>query len=164
MEDRNSPLVFAQRTRKNLEFIRKALAVNKEVHLVTQLTNSLLGLVIVPRAKYKDHDLWNVTLKDLEKQGWPKWEPILNAQGQPGNLWADTTTLKDLVTHLRNAAAHGHFEFTEKPDSPNPAEVTLVVRDAPGPGNTFNWQAEIRGDSLDCFCKFLTKRIEDYLG
>ena len=164
MEDRNVALIFAQRTRKNLKFIRDTLKANEDVHLITDLMNSLLGLVIVPRARYDGEELWNVTLKELEEQGWPQWNPVLNEQGKPGKSWANTTTLQHLVAHLRNAAAHGHFEFAGKPDSRKLSEVTLVVRDAPGPGNTFKWEAEIGLEDLYHFCKLLTKHIENRLG
>ena len=51
---RNHPkgIGIAQRTRKNLEYIKCQVDWgNEEVHVVTQLVNSLLGLVVVPQQK-----------------------------------------------------------------------------------------------------------------
>jgi hypothetical protein len=45
---RNESEGFAQRTRENLEFITHAKQQGSHVHVVTQLVNSMLGLVIFP--------------------------------------------------------------------------------------------------------------------
>ena len=39
---------FAQRTRKNLLYIEEASRSGADVHAVTQIVNSLLGLVVFP--------------------------------------------------------------------------------------------------------------------
>jgi hypothetical protein len=46
LNDRNSAEVFAQRTRRNLEFIENAGLSGEDVHRVVQISLSLLGLVV----------------------------------------------------------------------------------------------------------------------
>jgi hypothetical protein len=48
---RNEALEFARRTRRNLEFIEMAKETGEHVHVVTQLTISLLGLVVFPKER-----------------------------------------------------------------------------------------------------------------
>ena len=157
-ETRNKPIGFAQRTRKNLEYVRHARSHNEDVHLVTHLVNSMLGIVVVPHQHYSKKAFWSVTLKELiTDEGWPKWDITLDVPklGKP-----KTKTLGHLVWHLRNAAAHGRFEFIGEQNSRNLSEVGLIVHDAPGEGQEPNWQAEIGGPELYRFCLLLAERIE----
>ena len=154
-ESRNKPIGFAQRTRKNLEYVTAARDRGEDVHVVTHLVNSLLGIVIVPKAQYSGHDLWSVSLEELVRQGWPKWDITLDDSN------GKTKKLKHLVRHLRNAAAHGHFEFTGEPESRNLSEVGLIVKDQPGENEKTNWKAKIGGPELYEFCVLLADRIEE---
>ena len=56
MDYHNLVVDFAKRTRKNLEFIRSAQVANPELEVfeVTQLVNSLLGLLVFPQQKFMD--------------------------------------------------------------------------------------------------------------
>ncbi len=77
---RNQGKGFAQRTRKNLDHIRQVYNSSphdhlaaREVHVVTQLVNSLLGIVVVPYERYSNADFLKVSLDDIAIQDWPKW-------------------------------------------------------------------------------------------
>ena len=48
LPSRNNPSGFAERTRKNLELIERAYSVGADVHVVTQLMLSLLGIIVFP--------------------------------------------------------------------------------------------------------------------
>ena len=159
LEDRNNPkgIGIAQRTRKNLEHIRDQVDQNnKQVHVVVQLVNSLLGLVVVPQQRKLSAHIRQVKLAELKGKGWPEWDIT---KGK-----ARTTTLGDLIYHIRNATAHGHFEFSGHPNSPNLSEVILEVADGPPPQNgkpwTANWRAKMRGDDLYSFCILFSTYIE----
>ena len=163
LELRNSVLGFAQRTRKNLEFIREARKSKHDIHLVTHLINSLLGLVVVPMERHPKHALWEVTLEELEETHWPKWTIIKDERGAASRkTWTPTRTLGRLIVHLRNATAHGRFLFGDDPESRNLSEVRVIVEDAP-PRGSVNWQAEIGGEELYRFCLLLTEHIEQHL-
>ena len=161
---RNDALGFAQRTRKNLEFVRRAHEAQDEdydFHLVTHLMNSLLGLAIVPRVKHMEDMLWKKGLDELVRQGWPEWNILLD---EPDEGRSKTKTLGRLTTHLRNAASHGRFHFAGEADSRELHMVTVIVDDAPGNNCEINWRAEIAGDDLFRFCIKLATYIEEALG
>ena len=161
MKTRNEAVGFAQRTRKNLEFMRQAYESGQDVHLVSHVVNSLLGLVVVPQQRYSGHTLWKTSLEDLKLQKWPNWRITLD---QPEGKICKTTTLEWLAFHLRNAAAHGRFEFADYPDSRELSDVRLIVKDAPGKDGPVNWKAEIGGEELYAFCLRLADHIVDHLG
>ena len=157
LRGRNDPkgVGIAQRTRRNLEYIwHQVECGNAEVHAVAQLVNSLLGLVVVPQSRILDDRIRNLSIDD-----WPQWK-VAPAE-------TNTETLGCLIYHIRNAAAHGHFEFLGEPDSPRPAEVILTVEDGKPPqrGKAWkaNWSASISGDDLYEFCLQLATLIEEHI-
>ena len=156
---RSTTLGFAERTLKNMEYVKHIFHRNGpgKVHMVTQVMNSLLGLVIVPNQWGFDDKLKRLRLKkELRAKGLPEWNIILD-KPKSGN--PKTDTLEVLIWHLRNAAAHGRFEFLDNPDSPKLEEVRVVVKDKPFGAQEINWQAEIRGDHLYEFCRKLAELI-----
>ena len=156
-ESRRTTRGFAKRTRRNLELATESYAIRKDFHVITQLVNSLLGIVVVPWQRHTnegEEDFGLTTLEDIDGKGWPKWEFT-------GNEGSESEFLKDFVYHLRNAASHGHYEFSRYPDSRRLDEVTIEVSD--GPLGTAPWSYKIRGDELYNFCIELSKHIEGYL-
>ncbi len=123
--------------------------------------NSLLGLAIVPREKHVEDELWKKSLEELVARGWPEWNIPLD---KPGKGQSKTETLGRLTTHLRNAAAHGRFRFTEDADSRELHRVTVIVEDVPGTNREVNWRAEISGEELYRFCTRLARYIKESLG
>src|SRR5262249_2901464 len=87
---------FADRTIANLDFIRKAKAAGEDVYEVTQLWNSLLGLIVALPARQRDR-LPLTPLDVLYSAGWPN---ITTS----GKLRHDN--LLGLITYMRNAVAH----------------------------------------------------------
>lgn len=63
---------FAMRTAKNLELIEKMRKEDPcaEVFEVTQLVNSMLGLLVFPQQKYFNK-IEKIPLAALKAQGWP---------------------------------------------------------------------------------------------
>ena len=149
---RNEPMGIEIRTMTNLAFVEKAhrnLQTKDQVHMVTQIVNSLLGLVILP---YERHGYPYELSKDKKRletlygQSWPRWE------FSPYNE-KETKTLGFLTRRLRNAAAHGRYTFDS--DSRDPEEVTITVKDKPQ-DRPVNWCAAIRADQLQEFCQLLS--------
>ncbi|MCY4365180.1 MAG: HEPN family nuclease [Chloroflexi bacterium] len=163
METRNSALGFVYRTRKNLEFLRKARTMDEDVHLVAHLINSLLGLVVLPMERHPKDPMWTVSLEELQEWNWPNWIIIQDEKGEASNTtWTPTKSLGRLITHLRNAAAHGKFVFADNPESRNLSDIRVIVEDAPFNKPT-NWRAEIGGEELYQFCLLLTDYIQHHL-
>ena len=146
---------FAERTRRNLELAKDSYDVRKDFHVVTQLVNSLLGIVVIPWQRHSEQgeqDFESDIPTDLFKKGWPHWKFTGTEEER------ESKTLMDLVWNLRNAAAHGHYDFTGDPDSRLLHEVTIKVGN--GPLENSPWSYEIRGDKLYEFCVKLSKYIE----
>lgn len=72
--ERDDALKFAALTRENLEFVENAFARGENVHVVTQLATSLLGLIVFPREKNFTHQVESLALDTLVAQGWPRWQ------------------------------------------------------------------------------------------
>ncbi len=159
MISRNEPMGIVARTRKNLIYMRNARKTGADIHEVTHLLNSLLGLIVVPWEKLQMNIL-DDTFEGLERQGWPM--PQVHMDEYPDK----TETLKVLVNHLRNAVAHGRFWFEgiepHSPDSREPSNVQVVMTD--GSKKVTKWKAEINGEDLYKFCNKFIQHIENRLG
>src|SRR5260370_38539658 len=83
---RNDPLGFATRTRQNLEGIERARASGVDVHVVTQLMLSLLGLIVFPEEDHCYEPIAPWRLDELEQSGWPKWNILLGASNTLSDL------------------------------------------------------------------------------
>lgn len=122
---RNNAVDFAQRTSGNLAFVRRGWERNADVHLVTELVTSLLGILVFPWSyaerqgfvteAIESEDREPQLLSRLADEGWPSWI-------QDAHLEA-AITLGRLAYHLRNALAHRRIEFSS--DSREPADVTI---------------------------------------
>ena len=144
---RNEPLEFAKRTWKNLRHIETAKETGADVHEVTQLACSLLGLIVFPWEKDLVKKVSALKLENLTQNGWPRWEVCL------GNC----ETLGQLIKHLRNAVAHGRMVFSS--DSTNLRDVTFTVEDY-YKGKKDPWCAHIRANDLRAFCLKFVRLLE----
>jgi HEPN family protein len=101
---------FAKRTLHNLELIKEhsikqpyTAANGKPTSTeVTQLVNSMLGLLVFPRERY-NKSIPKIKLADLAANGWP------NVRVIEGNIQGDS--LRDLIRLLRNSIAHCNIKF-----------------------------------------------------
>ena len=99
-------LDFARRTQKNLEFVEQYVAAHAsepdvELYEVTQLINSLLGLLVFPQQSFYSK-IPPISLDDLRAAGWPE----IKMAGQLRN-----NDLLGLLSYLRNAVTHCNIEF-----------------------------------------------------
>ena len=101
---RNTTEGLAYRVRKNLDFIIKKRLEGEDVHEITQLVISLLGLIVFPWEAGALKHLESLRLSELHAEGWPRWDITLDENG-------DTQTLGKLIRHLRNAASHRHLSL-----------------------------------------------------
>ena len=149
---RNSALGFARRTRKNLEYITDAYTQGADVHVITQVALSLLGLIVFPKEENLHKLFSHLSLEELVVQGWPKWNFFI---GTP-------STLDDLVYHLRNAVAHGNMSFSS--ESQDIEEVLIEVEDYKNKGIKLYWRASIGINDLKLFCYKFVDLIEETIG
>jgi hypothetical protein len=130
---RNEAEEFARRTRKNLQFVVHSKQTGADVHVVTQLTASLLGLIVYPWEKQFAQTVHSVVLSDLESEGWPHWNISLGAE--------HCRTLGQLAHRLRNAIAHRRISFSS--DSRELEEVDLEFEDQLPGAVAPHWRADI---------------------
>jgi hypothetical protein len=135
---------FARRTQRNLEYVRSAQHGGADVYEVTQLINSMLGLLVFPQQQYVDA-IPATPVSDLERDGWP----IPRIVGD----YPQVNDLNQLVKYLRNAIAHCNLEFI----SDSSMDIQGVqVWNVPPNGQT-NWKAQLTIAELhDLTEKFLT--------
>jgi hypothetical protein len=90
---------FAYRACANLEALQDFQKVRSvvEIYEVTQLINSMLGLLVFPQQRYINH-IPKIPLGELTSQGWP----IPEISGN----YPQVKDLQELVRYLRNAIAH----------------------------------------------------------
>lgn len=95
---------FARRTRANLDILRNFQKAQSdvEVYEVTQLINSMLGLLVFPQQRYFNR-IPETPLGELASQGWP----IPEVEGN----YPQVKDLRELVRYLRNAITHCNLEF-----------------------------------------------------
>jgi len=107
MDYQNLVRDFAIRTKQNLEFIRQVDERNEyQVFEVTQLINSMLGLLVFPKEHYWDK-IPEISIDEMKDTGWPIPQLVGDSPQISG--------LRDLVRYLRNAIAHFHIEFVADP-------------------------------------------------
>ncbi|MEI7795868.1 MAG: HEPN family nuclease [Methylococcaceae bacterium] len=99
---------FAKRTAENLETLRqlKQSQPDAEIYEVTQLINSMLGLLVFP--KEKDFKFPHIKFKDLDTNGWIIPQPEIGNQ---------VRNLSVFIRYLRNAIAHCNLEFLSGSDN-----------------------------------------------
>jgi hypothetical protein len=93
---------FAKRTLANLDLVKRAaIEGHPDAYEVTQLWNSLLGLIVLPRER-DVRRLPRIRLAQLHAGGWP----VMTTAGE-----LQSEDLRGLVGTLRNAVAHFNVKF-----------------------------------------------------
>jgi len=133
---------FALRTKRNLEFIEKEVSIDStkpEVYEVTQLVNSLLGLIVFPREEYMSR-LPETPLAELVDQGWA----VPRVVGD----YPQVNTLRELIDYIRHAISHFNIEFITNAER----EITGIVlwnrKYRGGKPGKIIWKAEMNIEEL----------------
>jgi hypothetical protein len=138
---------FANRTRANLDTIRDIQKKNHsiEIYEVTQLINSLLGLLVFPQQRYVN-SIPRRPLSELAKEGWP----IPRVIGD----YAQVSDLNELIRYLRNAISHFHVMFQ---CHNSPYIDGLILWNYDPRIRNINWKVELSLQEIEVFT---TKFIE----
>lgn len=157
MNIRDTMVGFSARVRKNLDFMLDARASEgADVHIVTQLTTSLLGLVVYTFQFYKDGKLVDFEAYSMERlaaEGWPEWT------FHKGEV--ETTNLHYFLCRLRNGTSHYLVSFSN--DSRRLEEVYVTFGDRPKEKADIDWEVEIRADLLLDFTRKLADLLKEDL-
>ncbi len=96
---------FIARTQKNLIAIECLKDKGGEVYEVTQLLNSMLGLLIFPRERFYKK-IQPKSWDEMVEEGWPL----------PSGDNARVSDLEQLIRNMRNAVAHCNFKVMTEHD------------------------------------------------
>jgi hypothetical protein len=143
---------FAKRTRANLVTLRSLPSVNPDlkVYEVTQLINSMLGLLVFPEQRYFNH-IPKTSPEDLIHQGWP----IPEVEGD----YPQVNDLQELVRYLRNGITHCNVEFLA--DSREQIDGLRVWNTNPRTGKT-TWKARLTLEDMEKITdKFIQLLLEE---
>jgi len=136
---------FANRTRINLSIIKDKAEADQNAYEVTQLINSMLGLLVFPREEFFEK-IPETNLKNLEKDGWP----IPRIRGK----YKQASNLKQLIRYLRNGIVHFNINFTETYGVID----GLIIWNKSLKGMK-NWEVELKIKELDAFTDRITRLI-----
>ncbi len=144
---------FAKRTQENLELLKQIQKEkpNYKVYEVTQLINSLLGLLIFPKESFY-LKIPKTSLETLRKEGWPipqSSKPDLEAKN-----------LKDLLRRMRNATAHCLVEAVDSKHD----ETISGLRLWSGRNGSTRWEIVFTTEELEIFTQKFIALIDNQLG
>lgn len=146
---------FALRTRINLEYIEREVSIDStepEVYEVTQLVNSLLGLIVFPREEYMSRlPQAQTPLAELVKQGWAVPRVVED--------YPQVKTLGKLIDYMRHAISHCNIKFI----SNTQREITGIKlwNCEYGRPEKITWKAELNIEELrNLAFKFIDLIIE----
>ena len=133
-----SYLSFARRTKRNLDFIQQNSGIlTFDIYEVTQLVNSLLGLLLFPRT-YTWGYFRSYKLNKLDPRDWPD---LTNRSTAHDKL--PVNNLEQVLREMRNAVAHNDLSFI--PDRNNDIE-RIVFRNENSKGFDYpyrEWSLEL---------------------
>ena len=122
---------FAKRTKHNLAIIKALKEDEKDVYEVTQLINSMLGMLVFPKETYFTN-IPKKSLEELKTEGWV----IPEVEGD----FPQVKDLRELIRYLRNAIVHFNIKFCD--DGFNRVIGIEVWNTLPGREDP-NWKAKL---------------------
>ncbi len=146
LASRNDSQGFAARSRKNLLYIEEGYRSGHDVHVVTQILTSTLGLEVFPWEQEADKRIRGTRLTGLYEAGWPVWAETKPSKG-----------LGQLIKNLRNAIAHCNVQFSS--DDREARKVVVTFANENG-----EWQAAISAHDLSIFCLKFIELIQHATG
>lgn len=131
---------FVMRTKENIKYC------SKSPYEVTQLINSMIGLLVIPKEKYIDLISDDLISSELLQK-------MLDCV--EFDSYSDNGTLKGIVRHLRNAISHSKFDFKAERqpmhDTPLLIHSVTFEDNREKDGIIFDFKAEIPLDLLKEF-------------
>jgi hypothetical protein len=101
---------FTDRTKKNLEYIEKHYK-EDDLYEVTQVINSLLGLIVIPYEASKD--LNEQTIESIAPSDYSAINSLIELCIKEKRLYSDykeKTSVRNFIKHIRNSVSHGGNE------------------------------------------------------
>lgn len=165
MPDDEKAITIARRTRKNLDFIYSAKAQGADVEEVTQLLNSMLGMLICLREEYFHGR--TVTWDDVRHHNLQPVSVSAQKRDDDAEIWnAYQPSFSQLITCLRHAFAHNCFSLVGDKSQPrgNREIVGLEVWNTPTGKKYKTWQANLTIDELKAIAYLFIDYLEKSRG
>jgi hypothetical protein len=154
---------LAQRTLKNLNFIQQAYADGEtEVHVVTQMINSLLALLVFPVEK---EPKFYEPLEAVSLANPPDFQAV--RQSLPAFPLLPSLTVSQFercphlgcfFKHLRHAISHKRLSFCGDPDSRCLPKVLLTFKDCKK-DKPFDWEITMSAEDLEKLIRYVGENI-----
>jgi hypothetical protein len=143
MEPEDLVRELAKRTQINLDLVTRAERQGSEAFPTTQLMNSLLALLVVPRQHLA---IPKTRLSELIAAGWRL----------PRDSIGRRENLKQLVDYLRHAVCHGNIRFINED-----REITgIIFWNKPSDNAPVDWQASLTMEDLQDFVRRFAEIID----
>lgn len=152
LNSRNTVRGFSERVCRNFDALVAAREAGNEVHLVTALITSLLGVIVFPVQKARESRFAgfnDLGLQELEEDGWPTWNFLIGSSNNLGHL----------LERLRNAISHRRVVFSGEELELN--LVTVTFSDRSPKGTADNWRASILASELLSFKLLVARRLHE---
>lgn len=156
LESRSKSSGLAQRTLKNLEFIENAQKHgNADVHLVTQVVNSLLALLVFPiQSERHFFSLFRrislpssvILPQSMAQSIQTKINQTLNIPTLRIRKFGDCPNMARFFKRLRNALSHKNIEFDS--ESLDLSLVTVTLRDQVSSNSPVDWEITMSAKDL----------------
>ena len=132
MDYKNLVKDFAERTEHNLNVIEEINAIEKQAaYEVTQLINSLLGLLILPQQKFFD-SIPKDSIEKARKDGWNIPEPLDDKLQQVDDLSV-------FLRYLRNGVSHFNIKFLSSDEQISGIEIWNILPHS----KSINWKIKL---------------------
>lgn len=163
LESRSLSSGLAQRTIKNLRFLQEAHRGGADVHMVTQLVNSLLALLVFPVEKEKAFfELFAAVPLDnppdfrAVRKLLPGFPLLPSLRVFRFERSAD---VKKLFRRLRNSIAHRRLEFSS--DSRDLEDVYIEFTDLL-PASAPDWHIALTASDVLALCLYIADEIIEH--
>ncbi len=145
-------LDFVRRTRENLQITDRWRLEHPEARFneVTHLINSMLGFIVLPKERILD---W-MRQVEINSTGIPTWNVAFSLRKDSGVVPVD---LRPFVTGIRNAVAHGSFDFISNGRDINSVRFEHKDRHQ----SQVLWTVDFELGQLNGFLIHLTNEVED---
>jgi hypothetical protein len=167
LESRRMSSGFASRTLENLDFIKR-VSITEEVHPVTQVVNSLLGLLVFPVEKEEAFfkTFSTVTFKDPSNLSGVRSTLIkhLPVPSLKVVMFGCCKNLSEFFRKVRNAVSHKNLWFSGDADSRVLGAVTVTLKDRPytpksKPPADFDWEMSMTAEDLEKLSRYIADEI-----
>jgi hypothetical protein len=162
LESRSLSTGMAQRTIKNFQFMKQAHERGQDVHIVTQVVNSVLSLLIFPIQK---EDAFCELFSHVPLSNPPDFRTVRTALPDFPSLpslrvrqFKNCKNVRRFLKRIRNAVSHRRIDFSSESHDLDKVMIRLSdVATAKDP--SIEWDISISAQDLLSLCRYIADEI-----